>query len=173
MLLPVCSRRIFRTLCLLILLCQALPVLAQEYGALLYSGDYHLNGLYGMVSNTRYSVYEQAVVNDNSQSVFRLVRENADGSRLYKGGEFVYGWTELHVNGEYDIVEKQIMDTGFMPYVGRITTVLVQNNYVKGYVEPPQLTPVYILPVPLYGYYPYYTPPPPPAYPPYNPYRHR
>ena len=143
-----------RVIIVILFLCQGFPVLAQNYGAQLYSGAYHSNGMYGLVNNTHYTVFEQAVVNDNSKSVYWLVQENEDGSRVYKGSETGNSWAELVVDASYDILEKWLMDTGYLPYIGRYTMVINQNQYVKGHVDVPQT--VYVpVPVPVappYGY---------------------
>lgn len=126
----------------------------------LFQSDYYYFGPAGYAMNTRFTIYPDAVVNDNSKAVYHLVGED-HGIRTYKGNVMGNSWTELSVDGDYDIVEKLYMETGWMPYVGNMVVLISQNNYSKGHVENPPVNTVYVPVYPPYNYnyYDYYTVP--------------
>lgn len=122
----------------------------------LFTHDYYYVGMGGYAVNTSFSIYPGAVVNNVSQIVYELVSEEY-GIRKYRGNYVGNTWSELSVDGNFDIVERAYMDTGYIPYVGRMTYVLWQNYYSKGHVENPTVSaPVYVPVVPYTPYAPTY-----------------
>ena len=122
----------------------------------LFTHDYYYLGMGGYAVNTSFSIYPNAVVNLVSQTVYQLFSEEY-GIRKYKGNYTGNTWTELSVDGNFDIVERTYMDTGYLPYVGRLTYLLWENHYFKGHVENTAVAaPAY---VPVVPYNPYYTQP--------------
>lgn len=124
----------------------------------LFTHDYYYVGMGGYAVNTSFTIYPGAVVNNNSQAVYELISEQY-GIRTYKGNYSGNTWTELSVDGNFDIVEKTYMDTGYLPYVGRLTYLLWENHYSKGHVENVAVSaPVYVPVVPYTPYSPYTQP---------------
>lgn len=120
----------------------------------LFTHDYYYVGMGGYAVNTSFTIFPSAVVNNNSHVVYELFSEEY-GIRKYKGNYSGNTWTELTVDANFDIVEHTYMDTGYMPYVGRLTYLLWQNHYSKGHVENPTVAPVYVPVVPYTPYSPY------------------
>ncbi len=122
----------------------------------LFTHDYYYLGVGGYAFNTSFTIYPGAVVNNVSQTVYELVSEKY-GIRKYRGNDTGNTWTELSVDSNFDIVERAYMDTGYIPYVGRLTYMLWQNNYSKGHVENTSVAaPVYVPVVPYTPYTPDY-----------------
>lgn len=140
-----------------ILLFTCTGLFCQNTEDFLFHSDYYYIGMTGYAMNTRFTIYPDAVVNDNSKAVYHLVGED-HGIRTYKGNVAGNTWTELAVDANYDIVEKIYMETGYLPYIGNLTYIISQNIYSKGHVENPST--VYVpVPYPVPSYYDYYTPP--------------